>query len=973
MKGIGTIAVIAILAVIAVGGVFAGLYFYPQIIASRMVLADRVATGYHIINQYDMIRDNLKVLVPFQAKVVANELGRKGGCKDCRLWSKNGPSLNKLIQAYSNETKRRIELPKSIGPLGEIQLDLSSEVEVEDLFVKVDIPTMILSAGNKLYSIIAGTDENLVIYVPLRYRMLLSIGRMLLERGVWRIYPYFEKEDEECFIPTEGEKMITVSTPVAQGFIIPKRGYLTKIKINVSLEKNAILYASVKGDLSSQSDIATLVIPPSKRNYDNGLLVLDFDDFFIEEGIYYLVLDASNRNISMEVITIPFCSAVTCLYVYNETSGQWKKRDSISELEICFAPSKSKKSNIGFLNDYLCGKNKSGNPVYCCSDVKNEKIKISGMNISSPINNWFQYALLCGLKTTDYVVEQPTNSSSLLFMCFSDIGCGEIAQSFKLDHDYYLDSIEVYVGEKTNVSGTCSSDTLNVTLIEGTPLNKEREIEFNSIRVYPNSWNEIKFSGIYLEKGKTYSFVLKRDCVTYILYNESSNSYKRGSVFAKNYSSSDGSGVWVWEKGEGDLMFRLHLSGPTNIKKVIEQNYAGIEFNYTPLKREIRGNAINILVNITDNTTEVPKKGQVKKENLQLSFKTKFYRPLCDVSGGDICKGFTVAKCGPQDLESFCIDSNTLAYNCEFSGWKYPWTNCGSRKSKKFCSCCEKKTCEEYEKCVEESDTQAYCQKQCNAYCEYLGYNKGKCSSSDNLGCENISTRRFPIYNTGDKANCRSRKKCYCYNLSPCDIKEICQNNECKFRLMEWEYGEVGNNEPCIVDNATFVYCENNLTHHNCTVIDESSLIDYIESLSSTTSFSSRSPPYNWSIENQSCCNCKNCSLSIARVKFYFDSRIEDKEIWLSGNATECNRSGIEGIYINDNFYLLLNGKLIYNGTSYGAKDLKGDQAEHEATDWCVEPINLTGKFKDGWNELIFLFEDYCRKGGVGEINITIQ
>jgi hypothetical protein len=182
-------------------------------------------------------------------------------------------------------------------------------------------------------------------------------------------------------------------------------------------------------------------------------------------------------------------------------------------------------------------------------------------------------------------------------------------------------------------------------------------------------------------------------------------------------------------------------------------------------------------------------------------------------------------------------------------------------------------------------------------------------------------------------------------------------------QFYDWENATANGNSPCFCLN--YGACDAN---YKCTLNNVNGLENTIKSMSQASSWYLNQPPYLWSIIPP-CCKCSQCFTMLARSKFFYNSNsFAGKSIWLAGDANfpACQISGVNGIYINDNMYVLLNDQLIrWNGTSYGG--IWTGSAE-ESKQWCIPPVDLSGSTfsKDcDWNNVTIAFEDYCGAGGV--------
>ena len=153
---------------------------------------------------------------------------------------------------------------------------------------------------------------------------------------------------------------------------------------------------------------------------------------------------------------------------------------------------------------------------------------------------------------------------------------------------------------------------------------------------------------------------------------------------------------------------------------------------------------------------------------------------------------------------------------------------------------------------------------------------------------------------------------------------------------------------------------------YRCTLNNIVGLEQRIESISNLGGWYTEPPPYRWNISKVGgnlCCRCGWCFIMLAKSKFFYNpNNFQNKDIWLAGDSPECQKSGVNGIYINDNMYVMLNNHILFwNGTSYGA--VNTGQAE-ESKQWCIPPVNLSGStFSEEceWNNITVGFEDYCQ------------
>ncbi len=205
----------------------------------------------------------------------------------------------------------------------------------------------------------------------------------------------------------------------------------------------------------------------------------------------------------------------------------------------------------------------------------------------------------------------------------------------------------------------------------------------------------------------------------------------------------------------------------------------------------------------------------------------------------------------------------------------------------------------------------------------------------------------------------------------------------------DWERTAGNDSAECLVLN--YASCSSG-DYHDCVINQVTELENYIMDLANSETWYAEEPPYTWQIENVTgdglCCTCGHCFVMLARAKFFYNSGVlKGKHIWLSGDANEtpCKIGNINGIYINDNMYVFLNGHLlVYNGTSYGGIHLTGPlpdgSSRPESKDWCIKPVDLTGTpFSENckWNDVLIAFEDYCQvtdeAGGVYGMYLTVQ
>lgn len=203
--------------------------------------------------------------------------------------------------------------------------------------------------------------------------------------------------------------------------------------------------------------------------------------------------------------------------------------------------------------------------------------------------------------------------------------------------------------------------------------------------------------------------------------------------------------------------------------------------------------------------------------------------------------------------------------------------------------------------------------------------------------------------------------------------------------FMDWNRTPGDENTDCMVLDFSSCSAGN---YHDCVVSDPTGLENYILDLQDSSSWYLEPPPYTWNITPK-CCRCGRCFGMEASANFFYNSgALKGKKIWLSGDANEapCMKGGVDGIYLNDNMYVLLNSNLwFYNGTSYGGISLSGPLPDgsprSESKEWCVKPIDLSGSpfsVNCNWNEVLIYFEDYCfsgpkEAGGVYGLHLTIE
>ncbi len=747
MKGIAPALLGVLIASLAITIIFIAAiwWLWPMTKRDQILLSERISTGISAINQFYMLEDHIKVHTPFAALSVAGELGRKGGCSNCSVWSRNEPKLNDLIESYRSVLSTELLLPNNVGLLGKFNVSYKDpKINISDLHVGILTGLPVLSMRDSYFFLNESSDKEFYFNVPLRYQMLLKIGRMLFEKGTKKVYPYIREDSVIDINNTSEYSTISASTYLDQPFVPKTDGYLTELDLgvkpyNIGNGPGIVLNVSIK-DSSGKTlyfkNIYNKKIEYRKIN-KKLYLVLRPELVYVKSGEAYHIILSS---------LLPF--QYSKLYSDN----------SLVFVTYVYPSSSIGPSTFTFSNSRL----RAGS--FRCSSVSGKTIYVNATNINIPTDNWFEYALLCGMTSEKYPVisQESYNESRWL------VGAGGhylgIAQSFRVNKDCELNTVEIYVNS-TDVS---CSDPLNITLIRGIPSGNYRyTVDPNNIlgatsisSVSPHSWVKLSFpNGINLQSSKTYTFILERGCLTQLLINKSDESYSKGSLYIREWYSDYG---YNWSRKNGDLVFRLYASGDVvTLPDLIQNYYKGVELSYEPIATEQKGNKLNVSISITDETTRVPKKGGTGP--LELKFKTTFYRPKCGTNAGEICEGYDKAEIG-NNINKIC--EGTTEYSCVFSGWSSPWI----QENGGDCFCCR--------------ITGTCAIQNCESYCNSLGYSFGICAGSydDVNQCEDSHTIRVNIYDTGMKYDCGSGETCFCYNTSDCEFTSPglqCFNNQC--------------------------------------------------------------------------------------------------------------------------------------------------------------------------------------------------
>lgn len=377
MKGaLALFVIISFVIVIAALVIF--FVIFPKIFASHMILSDRISKGYSVINQFYMIRDNTKELVPIMTTEVANELGLEGGCRDvkCKEWNETDPKIYELLTYYVEELGSKINLPATIGKKGELYLIHYPVIEVTDTYTDVVYPFTAVSYDKEgVAKIYAATDEPLSFHVWNRYPLLIKIGRMMVEKGTYPIYPYIGDGSVIQSNVGPSVKNKTVDYPIAQPLNLSSNIYLTKILIGVN-SFSGNLTVEIRPDLYPGDVIAEKTLPIGFNSKEGEFLAVDFDDIYIPSGDYFLFLNATSVNLSLtRTGSLP-------LQYFNESTNSWEQLSSFYLQFKVYGNATSVSSETYTFANSSCPSN---------------QINVTPNGIYLPVDKFFRYAYQCNI------------------------------------------------------------------------------------------------------------------------------------------------------------------------------------------------------------------------------------------------------------------------------------------------------------------------------------------------------------------------------------------------------------------------------------------------------------------------------------------------------------------------------------------------------------------------------------------------
>jgi len=311
----GALALLVLIAVVlSMGALILFYIIFPKVFASSMTIADRVNTGYSVINQFYMIQNNLKEMIPLRVVSIAHKLGKNGGGTSISSWTKTDPSYKTLKSTYLNKLDESTRMPLEIGNGGRINLHTFASIDVGDMYTDISINKIIVGRNfSKESHILASTDEPMRFHVMNRYPIMLKIGRMLSGRGVYPIYPYIG--DGNYITGNTGPEIDTASSETfIQEFNLSSNTTITKVAIYInSFSKNitvALAEPSLGGiKILESKNFSVLYNEPYSIKDSGGYMIFDLDDIYLKSSSpYFLVLNSTGEiNVSLadEVSSYP--------------------------------------------------------------------------------------------------------------------------------------------------------------------------------------------------------------------------------------------------------------------------------------------------------------------------------------------------------------------------------------------------------------------------------------------------------------------------------------------------------------------------------------------------------------------------------------------------------------------------------------------------------------------------------------------
>jgi len=190
MKGVSILAAVIAIAVIIVIGFFAAIFILST--NYERTLSDRVASAHTAINLFYAYNETLPVFIRLLALSIAEDLGENCGGVNCDgqcMWNLSCPTLEQLVNKYNSSIVTIFDsLPKNVGELGRINFTLPKIEKINHTENCINLtlkPHGVWTQRSGFLVNASSKEQNLSISV--RYYLLLTIGRMLFEKGEYKI------------------------------------------------------------------------------------------------------------------------------------------------------------------------------------------------------------------------------------------------------------------------------------------------------------------------------------------------------------------------------------------------------------------------------------------------------------------------------------------------------------------------------------------------------------------------------------------------------------------------------------------------------------------------------------------------------------------------------------------------------------------------------------------------------------------
>ena len=191
MKGVSILAAVIAIAVIIVMGFFAAIFILST--SYERTLSDRVASAHTAINLFYAYNETLPVFAQLLILTAARDLGENCGGVNCGkqcVWNLSCPTLEQLVDKYNSSIITIFDsLPKNVGELGRINFTPPKieKISLTENCINLTLKPQSVWMNRSGFFLNASSVEEMNFSVPVRYYLLLTIGRMLFEKGEYKI------------------------------------------------------------------------------------------------------------------------------------------------------------------------------------------------------------------------------------------------------------------------------------------------------------------------------------------------------------------------------------------------------------------------------------------------------------------------------------------------------------------------------------------------------------------------------------------------------------------------------------------------------------------------------------------------------------------------------------------------------------------------------------------------------------------